>query len=156
VGGINWFFTPAVLDILNKIFASSGITGYQYAELRGFFIIISILSVILGTAFLVGGIGLLRLRPWARTLSLWTAAATIVSVLITDVIIFEFLYAENARMAAGRRVSLIYSIGRPVVDAMGLILDIAFPVALIICLNLASIKRQFRRNIDQYPVEGSQ
>ncbi len=104
--------------------------------------------VVLGAMQIAGGIGILRLREWGRKLSIGTAAGVIVWILINHAMAIFWIYPQFADMMSHInreqwRVQMIASIAG---STIGILFQMAYPVVLIVCLSLTTIKIQFRRS----------
>jgi hypothetical protein len=105
--------------------------------------------LILGIGLLAGGIGLLRLRPWGRSLSLAVAAAEIVWALVDFAISVFFIYPSMSQMMGEDLPQMPQMIGNIVGGTFLTFTKLVYPVALLVCLNLRSIKKQFGPAWDQ-------
>jgi len=118
--------------------------------MRAYTLINGFVLLVLGGMLLVGGIGLLKLRPWARILSLGTAAAEIVWVLISFVINIFFIYPMMSQMMADQGPEASQMVISVISGSFGALISLVYPIVLLICLNLASIKGQFEPDSVRY------
>jgi hypothetical protein len=114
----------------------------SYNMIKGFVLLI------LGAGLLAGGIGLLRLRPWGRALSLGVAGAEIAWALV-DFGINAFFIAPSISQTIGEDIPQAPQMIFTIVGVMFItFMKLVYPVALLICLNLRSIKSQFVQSPD--------
>jgi hypothetical protein len=107
------------------------------------------LGLIAGTVMLVGGIGLLRMRPWARWLSIGYACYNIVSSII------GFIFTLTVTLPAMREV-LAEPLPQQAFSAMsmaeamttlilyGSLVLLVYPIALLIVMFLPHVREPFR------------
>jgi hypothetical protein len=109
------------------------------------------LSLVLDVMLLSGGVGLLGMRPWARTLSLVYAVLSILNRVFTSVwtlaIVLpatsEFL-EQNMGQYPGTRAA---AVGGKIGGIVGVVVNalfIAYPITVLIILNLRSVRAAFR------------
>ncbi len=104
------------------------------------------LNLVIYSFALAGGIGLLKLRQWARKICMWYAVATIVIVAVSSAV---NLIVFNPRMQAAFASNPLASFmqGNPAMQALGIAFNFAcydtLPVVLLIVLTRASGKAQF-------------
>jgi hypothetical protein len=119
-------------------------------SVKAYIIISAFVLLILGILLLIGGIGLLTLKPWGRSLSIGVAAAEIVWVLV-DFAINVFLVSPWTIQTAGEGMSQgPQMVGTVILQILMSLLKLAYPIILLICLNFKSIREQFE------PSTGSQ
>ncbi|MBI5116934.1 hypothetical protein HZA56_10720 [Candidatus Poribacteria bacterium] len=108
----------------------------SYSMIKGFVLLI------LGVSLCFGGVGLLRLKAWGRNLSIGVAVAEIAWVLIDFGISIFFLYPLLAKMGGGfpQASQMVLNV---VFGTLSALVKLAYPVALLICLNIESVRRQF-------------
>jgi len=111
--------------------------------MRAYSLIKSFVLLIMGIVLLCGGIGLLRLKPWGRTLSLGVAAAEIVWVLIDFAINVFFVYPAMIQMMGEEFQQMPHMVGNVIFGILFSFTKLVYPVVLLICLNLRSIRDQF-------------
>ena len=109
----------------------------SYNMIKGFVLLI------LGAGLLAGGIGLLRLRPWGRALSLGVAGAEIAWAIVDFAISVFFIYPSMSRTMGEDVSQMPQLIGSVVFGIFLTFMKFGYPMALLICLNLSSIKEQF-------------
>lgn len=120
----------------------------SYNLIKGFILLV------LGLGMLVGGIGLIRLRPWGRSLSLGIAAAEIAWALVDFVINVFFIFPMITQSMGEEFAETPQIIGSVVGGMFGTFMALIYPVVLLICLNLETIKRQFANGADsQYLIQ---
>lgn len=118
--------------------------------MQAYSIISGLVLLMLGVLLLVGGIGLLKLKPWGRMLSLGVAIGEIVWVLMSFAINVFFVYPQTAQMMAEELPEGPQMIGNVVLGIFSSFFFLVYPVVLLICLNLESIKKQFESTPSQY------
>lgn len=111
--------------------------------MRAYSIINGFVLLILGIMLLAGGIGLLKLRPWGRNLSLGVAAAEIVWVLISFAINVFFVYPLMAEMMGEELPQEPQMIMNVVSGIFSALMSLVYPIVLLVMLNIKSIKEQF-------------
>jgi len=109
----------------------------SYNLIKGFVLLI------LGAAMLAGGIGLIKRQLWGRSLSLGVAGAEIAWAIIDFGISVFLIYPSMAQTMGEEYAQGSQMIGNVVVGIFFTFAKLVYPVALLICLNLASIKEQF-------------
>lgn len=143
--GVGLLASPFIFKTIERMCEKLGITGYQTTmAMRVFSMIDGFGSVVLGVLLLIGGIGLLRLKRSARVLSLWTATAVMAWAVIDQIIEYLIFFPQFVRMMEGQKDMSAHLIGSIIGSSIGLLLRLAYPLVLIICLNLLSIKSQFQ------------
>ncbi len=110
---------------------------------KSYLIISAFVLLILGSLLLIGGIGLLTLKSWGRTLTLGVAAAEIVWVVIDFAISVFFVAPMTIQATGGTASQGTQMIGNVVLQIFAAILKLVYPVILLICLNLKSVREQF-------------
>lgn len=118
--------------------------------MRSYMMINGFVLLLLGVFFLIAGIGLIGLKPWGRTLSMGVAAAEIAWVLISFAINVFFVYPSMAQMMGEEAPQTPQLIGNVVGGIFSAFMSLVYPVVLLVCLNLQSIREQFE------PVWGQQ
>jgi len=111
--------------------------------MQAYSIINGLVLLILGTLLLIAGIGLLKLKPWGRTLSLGVAVGEIVWVLMSFAINVFFIYPRMSQMIAGELSETPQMVGNVIGGIVAAFFSLVYPVVLLILLNLESIKKQF-------------
>jgi hypothetical protein len=143
--GVVLFTSPFIFKAVERMCERLGITGYQTTEaMRAFSMIGGSVSVILGVLLLAGGIGLLQLKHWARVLSIWAAATIMAWAVINQIVAFLIFYPQFFRMMGRQKDMTGDLVGSIIGSSIGLLLRLAYPLVLIICLNLGSMKSQFQ------------
>jgi len=147
-------FASRGMDLLMNLPEMEGIDmpalGAIYSgPMQSYNLIKGFVLLILGIGLLAGGIGLLRLRPWGRTLSLAVAAAEIAWALVDFAIKVFFIYPSMSQMMGEDMPQMPQMIGNVVGGIFLTFTKLVYPVALLICLNLKSIKEQFGPSWDQ-------
>ncbi len=141
--GFASFASPAFTKALQKVMEQQGVSGYAPTRaMQAISMVNGFVFIVLGTLLIIGGIGLLRRAPWGRMLSLWSAAAVIAWVLIAFAIQIFFLYPQVTRMTGSQfpRQQMVVNV---IFGVVGVFFQLVYPVVLIICLNLNSIRNQF-------------
>jgi hypothetical protein len=108
------------------------------------------LGVIVAAALLAAGIGLLNLKPWARTLSIIYAIYAIVMVIIGDVINYIFLiqpmlqkaHSEQGPEAAG-------AVGGAIGGLAGGCFGLIYPILLLIFMTRPHVVAAFNQTPSQ-------
>jgi hypothetical protein len=114
-----------------------------YTMISGFVLLL------LGILLLIAGIGLLRLRPWGRTLSLGVAVGELVWVVMGFAINVFFIYPRTAQMMAEELPEGPQMIGNVVVGVFSAFFFSVYPIVLLVILNMESIKKQFEPSWEQ-------
>ena len=112
-------------------------------QMQSYNVINGFVMLFLGFGMLAGGIGLIRLKLWGRSISLAVAGAEVAWAIVSFAINIFFVYpAMNQMVGEGSPAGpqMIWSI---VGGAIGTFMTLVFPVVLLVCLNLGSIKEQF-------------
>ena len=138
------FWAPALAHFLeNQIPDAPNIGALFEGPFMTYIVLSSLVSLILGLSFLFGGIGLLKLRPWARSLALGASVATIVWN-IMNTLIGIFIVTPWVNRAVGQGAAdAPQIIGQVVGSFAGLLFQLALPIALIVFLTRPSFKEQF-------------
>jgi hypothetical protein len=97
----------------------------------------------LGLGMLVGGIGLIRRMQWGRTLSLGIAAGEIAWAIVDLGINTLFIFPMMSQSMPDEFAQGPAVIGNVIGAIFFTFFKLAYPVALLVCLNLRSIKAQF-------------
>ena len=118
--------------------------------MKAYTLINGFVLLVLGGMLLAGGIGLLKLRPWARILSLGAAAAEIVWVLISFVINIFFINPMTIQVMPDQGPEASQMVGGVIVSIFVAFAGLVYPIVLLICLNLTSIKGQFEPDSVRY------
>jgi hypothetical protein len=111
--------------------------------MQAYSIINGLVLLILGTLLLIGGIGLLKLKPWGRTLSLGVAVGEIVWVLMSFAINVFFIYPQMSQMMAEEVAETPQMVGNVIGGIIAAFFSLVYPIVLLIFLNIESIKKQF-------------
>ncbi len=135
---------PALFGFMEEMIPDALNLGAIFqGPFMAYVVIGSFVSLVLGLSFLSGGIGLLKLRPWGRALSLGASVATIVWNIINLFIGF-FLVNPMVNDAIGQETPRLPQLmGQVVGSLFGLIFQLALPVALLVFLTRTQIKEQF-------------
>lgn len=141
-------FASGGLDLMSRFAEMEGVEipdlGTMYSgPMMSYNMIKGFVLLILGTGLLAGGIGLLRLRPWGRTLSLGVAGAEIAWAIVDFAISVFFIYPLMSQTMGEDVSQMPQLIGNVVFGIFFTFMKLVYPVALLICLNLSSIKEQF-------------
>jgi len=112
-------------------------------QVQTFNFIQAFVLLILGVAMLAGGIGLLRLRLWARTILLAVAACEIIWALLSFIINVFILIPSMSQTMGGEFGEAPPMMANVIGSAFGFFISLIFPIALLICLNLKSARDQF-------------
>ena len=97
----------------------------------------------LGMGMLLGGIGLIRRMQWGRTLSLGIAAGEIAWAIVDLGINTLFVFPAMTQSMPDGFAEGPAAIGNIIGAILFTFVKLAYPVSLLICLNLRSIKAQF-------------
>ena len=95
----------------------------------------------MGVLVLVSGIGLLKLKPWARTTSIVYAIAVIVSALLNSVVFW--IYIRPALLEKAATMSGVEAIGLKAgayVGGVGSILGLVYPSLLLYFMNQPRVR----------------
>jgi len=138
-------WVPAFLDFLIRVAPEvQNLEALFRGPMMWYIVITSFVSLILGICFLAGGIGLLKLLPWSRTLLLAASVAAIVwniiNFLIAQLIITPWV-SDAMPMEDVR--SSPQAIGQIIGGFFGVIVQLALPIVLLIFLTRPSIREQF-------------
>ena len=112
-------------------------------QMQSFNLISGLVLLFLGFGMLAGAIGLIRLKLWGRTLSLAVAAGEIAWGIVAFGINLFFVYPAMNQMMGDGAAAGPQMIGSVIGGVVGTFMTLVFPVALLIVLNLKSIKDQF-------------
>ncbi len=118
--------------------------------MQAYSIISGLVLLMLGVLLLIGGIGLLKLKPWGRSLSLGVAVGDIVWVLLNFAINIFFVIPRTAQMMADEIPQGPQMVGNVVIAIFSTFFFLVYPVVLLVFLNLESIKKQFELTPGQY------
>jgi len=137
-------WAPALAHFLeNRIPDSPNIGAIFEGPFMAYTVLSSLVSLILGLSFLFSGIGLLKLRPWARSLALGASVATIVWN-IMNTLIGIFIVAPMANRAMGQDYPHAPQVvGQAIGSFGGMLFHLALPIALIVFLTRPSFKEEF-------------
>jgi len=114
-----------------------------YAMIKGFVLLT------FGILLLIGGIGTLSLKSWGRNLLLGVATAEIVWVLVDFAINVFFIYPWMMEKMGEEFSRTPQMIGNIVFGIIFALVKLAYPVVLLVCLNLQSVKRQFEPAVER-------
>jgi len=148
--GLGSIFTSFLGPVFQKFAEEQELTGFESAgPLQAYNIINGIVIIGLGILLIIGGIGLLRLRPWGRSLSISTAVALIIWILIAFAINLFFLFPTQSRMVSDQFTPEQQMIFLVIAGIVAVFFQLIYPVVLLVCLNLRSIKLQFEEERSQ-------
>jgi hypothetical protein len=133
---------PAMPDMQGR--ESAFFDMFQSGPMRAYSVISMLVMLILGIGLLVGGIGLLKLKPWGRSLSLGVAVAEIVWIIFSFAINIFFVYPRAAEMMAEQSPQSSQMAMNVVAGTVGVLFALVYPIVLLVCLNLTSVKEQFQ------------
>jgi len=138
-------FAAAFSEILQNLPEMEGAQMPQFdmmlsGPMRAYSLISGFVLLILGILMLSGGIGLLRLRPWGRTVSVGVAAGEIVWVLVDFAISVFFVYPAMTQMMGEELAQTPHMVGNVIFGIFLSCAKLVYPVVLLVCLNLTSIK----------------
>jgi hypothetical protein len=151
-GGIVSVATPFFSSALQQFAEKQGINNFAISPaMQAYSLINGVIIIVLGTLLIIGGIGLLGLRRWGRNLSISAATALIVWLLIAFVIDIFFYYPSQNQMLQEQLGQ--FSEGQQMVVMVvsrifGIFFQLAYPVILLVCLHLRSIKTQFETEMN--------
>jgi len=138
------FWVPALADYLeNQIPDMLDLGAIVEGPFMAYVVISSFVSLILGLSFLFGGIGLLKLRPWGRVLSIGASVAAIVWNIINFLIGFIFVNPWVNRAMGQEYPHAPQVIGQAFGSFAGVVAQLALPIALLIFLTRTSMKEEF-------------
>jgi len=112
-----------------------------------------ILGLLAAAALLAAGIGLLKLQPWARTLSIVYAIYTIVMGLVGGAVSYVFLIQpllQQAQHSQGAQATGA-AIGGAIGGMLGGCLGLIYPVLLLIFMLRANVAAAFRPTAEAEP-----
>jgi hypothetical protein len=104
-----------------------------------------VLGVVASAALLAAGIGLLKLQPWARTLSIAYAVYAMAMVLVNTVVNFIFVtrpMLEQAHNAQGPEA--MGAAGAAIGGVVGGCFGLVYPILLLIFMMRANVVAAFR------------
>lgn len=108
------------------------------------------LGVIVAAALLAAGIGLLNLKPWARTLSIVYAIYAIFMVLIGDVINYIFLIQPMLQKAHGEQgAEAAGAVGGAIGGLFGSCFGLVYPILLLIFMTRPQVVAAFSQSPSQ-------
>ena len=138
------FWVPALFNLLENTIPDVPDLGAVFqGPFMAYMVIGSFVSLILGLSFLFGGIGTLKLRPWGRALLLGASVATILWNIINSLIGIFLVNPWLARAMGQGDPNMPRIIGQVFGTSVGMIFQLALPIALLVFLTRASIKEQF-------------
>lgn len=138
------FWIPALANFLeNQIPDAPDISAVFEGPFMAYMVIGSLVSLILGLSFLFGGIGLLKLRPWGRSLALGASVATIVWSIINSLIGFFIVNPWVSRALGQEHTDAPQVIGQAFGSLTGMFFQLALPIAMLVFLTRPSMKEQF-------------
>ena len=137
---------------LSMLVGQAGMSEYQLSQpLMAWSVIESFVGAIVGLLFLLGGIGLLRSRPWGRTISIGAAIAKLVVSALTQGVSILL----GASMLRGGHIPGMEHLDMPkevmgFVAAMmfvgacfGLVFNMAYPVTLLVFMFTRRVRTYF-------------
>ena len=160
-----------VFGVLNIVFGALGLLGTPFSAMvlaasdarnpvvvvlrenagyRAWFILGHCLGVVVAIALVVTGIGLLKLKPWARKASIaygiYAIAMGVIGFIVNAVYLFGPLM-ERARQAHGAEAGA--AIGGTIGGALGGCLALVYPVLLLIFMTRPNVAAAFRTQAPQ-------
>ncbi len=146
-------FASAFTDILENLARMQGKQMPPFemmlsGPMRSYSMIKGFVLLTLGICLLFGGIGMLRLKPWGRNLSLGVAAAEILWVLIDFGINIFFVYPFMVKIMP-QDFSNAQLVVNVVFGGLAALAKLVYPVVLLICLNLKAVRTQFEPTIER-------
>ena len=142
--GFSAIASPLFSSAMQQFAEQQGVTDYQpSAAVQAYSLVNGIIIITLGICLLIGGIGLLRLKPWGRSLSMGAAAGIIAWVLIAFVINILFIFPAQREFMGEDLTQQQYVLITIVSGVFGAFMQIIYPIILLILLNVNSIKNQF-------------
>lgn len=113
---------------------------------RAFMLVSSVLGIAVTIALLAAGIGLLKLKPWARTVSIGYAIYAIVAGLAGWV--FTYFYIMQPMMEklgeAGDPAATAARFGFVGGSSIGMCFGLAYPIVLLVFMFMPNVKQAFR------------
>jgi hypothetical protein len=142
--GFASFASPFFTEAFQHMAERQGLSGYQPTRaMQAFSFINGSVTVILGALLLIGGIGLLQLKPWGRSLSIAASLAVIVWALIIFILNIFLVYPATVRMLGDKFPQGQQMIISVVAGVFGVFMQLVYPIILVVCLNLKSIREEF-------------
>jgi hypothetical protein len=154
VFGVSGFFALLATTALftTKVGAANPVVPFMQSSpvYAGWLKISLILGLFASLALIAAGIGLLRVKPWARVLSLAYAVYAILSGITGIAITLGFLLPpmfQNAAHAEGPEGAqkIGAAIGAAIGGSVGGCVGTFYPIALLIILTRPSVMAAFRR-----------
>lgn len=148
-GGIVSIASPFFRSAFQQFVEKQGIENLELSPaMQVYSIINGVIILVLGVLFIIGGIGLLKLKPQGRRISMGVATAVIIWTVIAFVIDLFLVYPAQTQMLGEQMGQL--SPGQQMVilvasRVFGTLFQLTYPIILLICLNLRSIKTQFEQ-----------
>ncbi len=147
-----WPFMPLMLlqtSVSSEYFAAVGISIPDLASsdlpaLEAILIVWFMVHIFASIALLSAGVGLLKLRPWARLQSIACAVYAIIAFSAAHAVTYARLWAPLREAGAGAQTD-----SNPVLDGMaalavcGGVVYLVFPILLIVFMLRPSVKRAF-------------
>lgn len=149
-GAFALFSAPAafLLRSLAKDPVSRRIQEVTWSGGYGVWMMIALaIGVVLAFLEIASGIGLLKLKPWARLTSVAYAATSIGLIVIGQVMTFVFLFPvldELAQEYAGNTVAQAGVMGGKIGGTVGGLFGLVFPIIVLIAVTRPSIKDQLK------------
>jgi hypothetical protein len=103
------------------------------------------INLITGIALVMAGIGLLRLKPWARNLSIYYAIFAILFCLATVWVNYNFLFRplmEEAQRSKGPEAAA--AIGGAIGGTLGGVVGMAYPIFLLVFMTRPKVVAAFQ------------
>jgi hypothetical protein len=119
---------------------------------RTILLVFMVIGVIAGGVLLAAGIGLMRLKPWGRTLSIGYGCYAIVSVVLG--VIYNYFYLWKPMLAAAGQANNPQAIGGTMGVYAGIassFLGLIYPTLLIIFMTRPRVVEAFRRKPEAGP-----
>lgn len=145
-------FASAFTDVLENLARMQGkeMPAFEMmlsGPIRSYSMIKGFVLLILGISLCFGGVGLLRLKAWGRNLSIGVAAAEIAWALIDFAISIFFVYPLMVKMGGERFPQAPQMVLNVVFGTLSALAKLVYPVVLLICLNMRSVKDQFESRL---------
>jgi hypothetical protein len=109
-----------------------------------------VLGIIVSVALLVAGIGLLNLKPWARTLSIIYGIYTIIMTIIGDVINYFLLIQPMLQQAHNQQgPEAAGAMGGAIGGLFGGCIGMIYPILLLIFMTRPHVVAAFNQSTSQ-------
>jgi hypothetical protein len=144
------FFAPQ----MQGFYANAGIASemstnafemMQTPAYQTFMIVSTLLGTLVSALLIAAGIGLLKLRPWARWISIGYAVYAVLSLILGQVVSY-FLITKPLLENIGSGPERMGMVGGLYGGMIGSVCWLIYPVVLLIFMLLPSVKAAFRQD----------